>query len=405
MYKQKYYKYKNKYNNLKNILSIGGNVSMDMSYDNRINYYNLLNNNLKDDNDCLGKNIPLKKGGHGSIYKKIIKKDNKIFEISIKEQKTDKNTINNKFNINNKIWLEYDILKKSTELNLNKTTQNLPIIYDYNICKTENTILLYNELATGSFLDWCYESHTEDEWKSFLFQFWVGIYTLQKYLRLVHNDLRLGNVLYHKIEKKENEYWKYSIDGTDYYIPNEGYVFIIWDFGSSNLIKSDTDVNKQKLDLNIDLHFFHDLYNRLRVLLLLDKYTTKELETMFISNKEVEYIKNKKQECERRFRRDGRYDEKYKIALVYYLIENNKFDELNKKQKITINKVVQIPPDNIMNILKDLSENNYNYDDVLKILYKSSYKIKQVIPSPKILIGKYFNEYKIKKPTSLEFKI
>ena len=75
----------------------------------------------------------------------------------------------------NKLWLEYHILNKTTELVLNQVSQNLPMLYDYEIKRGQETIIFYSELADGSFLDWCYDNHSEEEWMSFLFQFWVGI--------------------------------------------------------------------------------------------------------------------------------------------------------------------------------------------------------------------------------------
>lgn len=413
MYKYKYCKYKNKYDNLKQIMSLARNVSMIMNYNNRINYYNQLNNNVKSNDDCKSKNIIITKGGHSTICKKVIYINDNILELSLKEQIVNKTILQNKYNINDKVWLEYFILKKCTELVLNKHTQNLPMIYDINICIDDEKLIFYNELATGDFINWCYSDHTEEEWLSFLFQFWIGLYTLQKHLKLVHNDLRLGNILYHKINT-DNKYWKYNVENTEYYIPNTGYVFVIWDFGSSNLIKDDSkDINKDKFDLNIDLHFFHDLYNRLRVILLLEMYSINELECLFVSEKEIGYVKNKKNECEKRFRKAGRFDEKYKIALIYYLIENNKFDDLikDKKDKKDIKnteddkKIIKLPPKKIMDLLKELSDENYHYEDVLKLLYGEKIYLKHKIPSPISYINKYFKNYVKKQDFDLEFDV
>lgn len=461
MYKHKYYKYKKKYNDLKMEKDIDANMDMmiidntymdilknvnrnvnrnvnidvnrninrivpetNMSYTNRIEYYNKLNDKIKDNSDCLtlarlqtqltNKNTFITTGGHSTIYKKTVNIDNDSIDIAIKEQAEDKMV--NKKHI---VWVEYGVLKKCNELVLKKVTQNLPLIYDMNICKNDNKIIFYNELASGDFIDWLYDDHSEDEWMSFLFQFWCGLYVLQKHVKLVHNDLRLGNVLYHKINKDKvninkdkvninKEYWKYTIDGIDYFIPNEGYVFIIWDFGSSDLIDSNTsqDVRYNKLKANIDLHFFHDLYNRIRVLILMDKYSLSELESFFKTSDEVYYLKGKKNECEMKFRKYGRYDEKCKIAMIYYLIENNRFDELNKKSvNKDIDKIVKLPPLKIMKLLKELSDNNYDYNDVLKMIYNPKYQIRQTLQSPNTLIAKYFNEYKNEQPTILQFTI
>jgi hypothetical protein len=38
-----------------------------------------------------------------------------------------------------------------------------------------------------------------------------------------------GNVLFFKV--KPGGFWKYTINGQDYYVPNCGYLFIVYDFG------------------------------------------------------------------------------------------------------------------------------------------------------------------------------
>ena len=56
-----------------------------------------------------------------------------------------------------------------------------------------------------------------------------------------------------------------------------------------------------------------------------------------------------------------------------------------------------------MDILKELSElYNYNYEDIVP---NFNLNIKQKIPSPKILIEKYFSNYKQEKSYSLTFNI
>ena len=51
----------------------------------------------------------------------------------------------------------------------------------------------------------------------------------QYYLSMFHNDAHHGNFLFHKIEK--GGYFHYRIYNVDYYIKNEGYIWLIWDFG------------------------------------------------------------------------------------------------------------------------------------------------------------------------------
>jgi hypothetical protein len=369
------------------------NIKNDkMDYNNRIILYDILNNKLKNNDDCSDKlsdnYILLNEGGFSINYKKQISLNNNVFWYALKIQKTKQFIIKEKFNTKFNLWREYDILLKSTQMVLNKVTCNLPIIYDLQICNKEDKVIMYNELANGSFINWIYLDHTEEEWESFIFQFWTGMYVLQKHLKLIHNDLRFGNVLYHETN---NVTYKYVINNKEYYLPNHGYNFVIWDFGGAKLV-SDNHVDKKKLDYSTDLHFFHDAYNRLRVLMLLNKYTEEELERFFVTPEDFEYMKLKRNECERRFRKMGRYDEKCKIAFVYYLIEHDRFDELYKAKKGNLSEtsIVKMPPPKIMKLLKELSEEyNYAYDDIIQF----NMNMEKKIPSIEFLIEKYFSKF------------
>jgi hypothetical protein len=357
-----------------------------MNYYKRIEYYNILNNKLKTRDDCINKkHIVEKTGGSGFIYKKTIKINKNNYIVSLKEQDI---TIKNKY----KLIKEYEILKKCTNLVNNKITQNLPLIYDLYICD-KNKFIFYNELATGDFFDWCYYKHTDEEWESFLFQLWVGYYAMKKHLKIVHNDLRYGNVLYHKINKN-GENWKYKINKDEYIIPNEGYVFMIWDFGSAEYITN--DYIKYKSESNIDLFFFHELYIRLQIFYISERYTTIEIETYFSTDDEKQYVEDKKKESERLFRKSGRYDEKYKMALIYYLIENdklNKLDKNNENNENNTSKKIYLPSNKIMKILKELSENNFPYAEKKEIILDKKIKVNTKILPPNELIKKYFKKY------------
>lgn len=388
-----------------------------MDYKTRIDIYNQINKKIKENTDCEKNNlIPIAKGGYGTIYKKKIKyndnKDNKDIYVAIKELEIEKYAFKHKFNYKIKPWRELILLEKCTKLVLNKKTQNFPILYDFKICDNElnKTILFYSELADGDFLKWCNKPHTVDEWESFLFQLWVGVYTMQKHLKLVHNDLRLPNLLYHKIKPDDKIYFKYIIDGEEYYVPNTGYVFVIWDFGSGELLDFEKDdfkkkIINQKINFSTDLHFFHDLYKRLQMLIIYNKYRTDELEKFFTSEIDLNYLKKTKEDAERRFRKTNRFDEKYKIGLIYHLIETNRYDELynNKKDNLDESNIIYPPPNDINNILKELSEKyNYSYED---IVLRHNKNIKQKIPSIKFLIKKYFNKYTKKQNYNIVFDV
>jgi len=58
------------------------------------------------------------------------------------------------------------------------------------------------------------------------------------YIKSYHNDCHLGNFLYHKI--KPGGYFYYKIYDIDYYLENDGYLWIIWDFSLTELYNKNT---------------------------------------------------------------------------------------------------------------------------------------------------------------------
>lgn len=371
----------------------------------RIYLLDTLSDKVKDNNDCFKKNlILLAKGGSGEIFKKYIIHRNTEIEMALKFVNTDKFFHYKKYNYKNKTWKEYIILKKCNKLIKQHVTQHLPIIYDMNVCEQNNTAIFYNELASGDFLDWCQQPHSDIEWKSLLFQVWIAVYCLQIKLQLVHNDLRISNILFHKTEKS-NAYIKYTINNTNYYLPNTGYVFMISDFGSAHMVEYEHNSNnikiiEAKIKLNTDLHFFHDLYNRLQVLILYDRYTLTELTSLFTSDKDLKYYNEIKQEVTTRFSKSGRFDEKFKIGLIYYLMENNKLGTIEfDKHKDKFH----LPPPEFAKILQELNTKyNYTYEDIV-ISFNPNMESK--IPPIPVLINKYFSQYQVEQQHNLTFVI
>jgi hypothetical protein len=108
--------------------------------------------------------------------------------------------------------------------------KNYPYIFQKN--KKKTFYFLLNELANGDL-------------KTFLELFHNDYYLLlnafgQIYLSLMfyyqetkhfHYDAHWGNFLYHKV--KAGGYFHYNIFGNDYYIENYGFLWVIWDYGSS----------------------------------------------------------------------------------------------------------------------------------------------------------------------------
>jgi len=71
--------------------------------------------------------------------------------------------------------------------------------------------------------------HSRAEWESVIFQLLVGLYVMQ-IKGLIINDFKIErNVFIKDISTggTVTHYWKYKIDGIDYYIPNYGYLVMI----------------------------------------------------------------------------------------------------------------------------------------------------------------------------------
>jgi hypothetical protein len=95
---------------------------------------------------------------------------------------------------------------------------------------TSNKLIYYNEYANYSTLfHWGSVHRPHEEWMNLLFQIIISIISMQKYFNIIHGDLHSLNILIYKVQK--GGFWKYTIDGKEYILPNMGYVVLITDFG------------------------------------------------------------------------------------------------------------------------------------------------------------------------------
>lgn len=156
---------------------------------------------------------------------------------------------------------EIVLLEKMSYAVQNRETPNFPIIYKVLHCKNvkENKhksyieingindiiknsryYVILNELATGdlnNFLE--SSSHTNIEYESVLFQVLISLRTFHIHTNHIHDDAHAGNFLYHTIEK--GGYWHYKYKDTDIYVPNVGYLVVIWDPGLAHKMVSNTE--------------------------------------------------------------------------------------------------------------------------------------------------------------------
>lgn len=148
----------------------------------------------------------------------------------------------------NEIYLLKNILSPIVEKGI---CPNLPIFADsytcsscdleyYNFTKKKMEkvkkpcSITITELATGGdMVKWLETKPREDELYSSLFQIMAGLHAIQVYGQILNNDIKAANILSYNV--KPGGYWKYIIHGKDFYVPNYGKVFIVNDFGVSEI--------------------------------------------------------------------------------------------------------------------------------------------------------------------------
>lgn len=174
--------------------------------------------------------------------------------------------------IDSRIWREIYILEECTKLAISENGNvSLPLLYGYRMSKNMNINLYvnkrlagrikqkYKENGFGKYAAFIFneladydleyflkrvltttaeEDHTQ-QIKVLLFQVIFTLAQLNEEMTLVHFDLHIGNVLIHK--REPGGYYRYILNnrGKDYYIPNLGYLYKVWDFSRSVLIGQD----------------------------------------------------------------------------------------------------------------------------------------------------------------------
>ena len=118
------------------------------------------------------------------------------------------------------------------------------------INKNKSLLIQLNELASGDLRYNLLNNISKDK-LNIITQILLSIMFFHNYTKSNHCDTHSGNFLYHKI--KPGGYLHYNIYGKDYYLENQGYLWVIWDFG---LIMPFTLNNKYgKADLKTPITF------------------------------------------------------------------------------------------------------------------------------------------------------
>lgn len=207
------------------------------------------------------------KGTFGNVYIGCTPVSDCKYRFAIKLATVDKNTIKTPYNRVNRYWHEYFILHDIVKTIIDKKIcPNLPYLINTFSCEECNftffgykqrwldekaiakgpteykqkkpCLIFIMELATGNdFNTWMQKPHTEAELYNALFQLMAGIHAIQVHGQVINNDVKALNILTYDV--KPGGYWKYTIQGKDYFIPNLGSLFIVNDFGVSSVSSPD----------------------------------------------------------------------------------------------------------------------------------------------------------------------
>lgn len=137
--------------------------------------------------------------------------------------------------------LEVDLLRQMSQLAFEEKCPNMPITYKTlkcqkkcnktdcpSIIKDKQYYVVINELADMDLQNWFKNTYDHATYESMLMQLMFSLYAFHN-LGYIHLDAHLGNFLIHKI--KPGGYWRYQVKNINVYVPNTGYLLVLWDPG------------------------------------------------------------------------------------------------------------------------------------------------------------------------------
>lgn len=318
-------------------------------------------------------------GAKGKIYKIYDKK------ISIAIKVMFVNDFGLKWSLTSPRWREVKLLLDFTKDVKSNKIRNLPLSFGYHICKGKdaNAIVLYYEYFDNILKEWLFKTRSEEEWISFILQCLVTIKFLRERYALTHNDLTWVNIMYNKIES--GGYWKYITNDFDLFVPNEGYEFIFWDFGSSKSYqfpprKFEHEVLEKTFNTRRDQKYILDICKRIKMNQIINRYTYEELAELFKTKDDIKYKEIVIEEETKNF---DKYEDKSRLSyvlsknLAFYLVETNKYEKLKKDRKENIYNLedeIPLPPKEVEALLQKIVDNDFESDiDIILKKYFPEY--------------------------------
>ncbi len=141
----------------------------------------------------------------------------------------------------------------------------------------DNVSILISEWANnGDLLEYIKNNHQDlktKHWRGIFFQLISVLAIIQsKYPGFRHNDLKANNILVHKIPiSKNNNKFKYKINGQCYVVPNIGFQLKLWDFDFACIpgIVDNSKVEAEwtdKINVKPKQHRYYDIHYFLNTL-------------------------------------------------------------------------------------------------------------------------------------------
>ena len=355
------------------------NLDLNYRFNNKIIDINecnkLINNNYK---NLIGR------GGQGSVFKLS---SNKCGLAVVK--------IFHKTTANKEIERETYFLKKVKNIIEKDICPNF--IYLLNTNKDNKLIMEYANGDLISFLK--ITEHSDEIFENMIFQILIAILVMQKKIQMFHNDLKPKNIFYLSIDNSKYKYFKYIINDQVFYLPNIGYLFVIGDFGHSEILEKNNfntmsnDDIKFAIDYNYDFEYISSFYNRIiidNIIKLFNDYEDFLNKNNLTTDSNLrEYIDNKINDLEIHFKK---YSDKLKKsmllrAVIYYCLENNLFDWRKYKE----NFIEFLPSENINILLKNVF---LSKEPIESLLNKYFDKFKSISINDQVLIQNNVNKIK-----------
>lgn len=130
-------------------------------------------------------------------------------------------------------WVEIMANTLATTLIEQGICANYVGLYHWFICKeSANSVYLVNEVANyGTLVKWLKVPRSKRELFCMAFQVYAGLYCLKKHFGMIHGDLHSENVLVMNKSEERTSYVEYVMNGESIFIPDNGFQFLIADFG------------------------------------------------------------------------------------------------------------------------------------------------------------------------------